>query len=81
MIKGADVLEFLLPAGGWTITGDDYEGITFLEATPITKEQFLAGFPLAQAAKAQADQAKANEKAALLAKLGITEDEARLLLS
>jgi hypothetical protein len=31
-------------------------------------------------AKAQAD-AKATEKAALLAKLGITEDEAKLLLS
>lgn len=44
---------------------------------------------LAQAAKDQAEldarlanaEAKATEKAALLAKLGITEDEAKLLLS
>ena len=32
-------------------------------------------------AEAQAEAAKAAEKAALLAKLGITEDEAKLLLS
>lgn len=34
-----------------------------------------------QAAKAEAEAAKAAEKAALLAKLGISEDEAKLLLS
>jgi hypothetical protein len=32
-------------------------------------------------AKKQSDEAKAAEKAALLEKLGITEDEAKLLLS
>jgi hypothetical protein len=32
-------------------------------------------------AKAEADAIKATEKAALLAKLGITDDEAKLLLS
>jgi len=31
--------------------------------------------------QAQAEAAKAHEKSALLAKLGITEDEAKLLLS
>jgi hypothetical protein len=38
---------------------------------------------VAEAAKAEADAeaVKAAEKAALLAKLGITEDEAKLLLS
>jgi hypothetical protein len=34
-----------------------------------------------EAAQAQAEAAKAHEKSALLAKLGITEDEAKLLLS
>jgi len=34
----------------------------------------------AQAAQAAAEAAKASEKAALLAKLGITADEAKLLL-
>jgi hypothetical protein len=36
---------------------------------------------VAQAAQAAADAAKAAEKAALLTRLGITADEAKLLLS
>lgn len=35
----------------------------------------------AEAARQKAEAEKATEKAALLAKLGITEDEAKLLLS
>lgn len=81
MIRGADVLEFLIPTGGWSITGDDYEGITFLEATPITKDEFEAGFVKAEQAKNEALAKESAKKAALLEKLGITEDEARLLLS
>jgi hypothetical protein len=42
-----------------------------------TREKLIAE---AQA-KAEADAIKATEKAALLAKLGITDDEAKLLLS
>ena len=81
MAKGSDVLSMLIPNGGWVISGDDYSGITFIECDPITEEQFLAGF--AKADKFMADQAKAKEatKAALLEKLGITADEAALLLS
>jgi hypothetical protein len=44
----------------------------------------LAEFEASQAeteAKAEAEAVKAAEKAALLAKLGITDDEAKLLLS
>jgi hypothetical protein len=81
MIQGHEVLEFLIPNGGWSIVGNDFEGITFHEAKPITKAQFEAGFALVEAAKLQKENAKAAEKAALLAKLGITDDEAKLLLS
>ena len=81
MAKGAEVLKMLLPEGGWIITGEEYEGIEFLECEPITKEDFVNGFALVDAWKAQQAAEKAAEKAALLAKLGITEDEARLLLS
>lgn len=81
MAKGSEVLNMLIPNGGWVIVGDEYSGITFLECEPITEEQFLAGF--AKADKFMADQAKAKEatKAALLEKLGITAEEAALLLS
>ena len=62
------------------MTGDDYEGIEFLECEPITKEAYLAGFAQFDAWKAEQDAKKASDKAALLARLGITEDEAKLLL-
>ena len=80
MTTGADVLEMLLPDGGWIITGETYEGIQFLECEPITKKQFEDGFAQYDAWKAEQDATKATQKAALLERLGITEDEARLLL-
>ena len=81
MATGAEVLSMLIPTGGWVITGDDFEGIQFLEAKPITKAQFNAGFAKVDAYKAEQDAANATAKAALLDRLGITADEARLLLS
>ena len=81
MATGADVLSKLIPTGGWYIAGNEYEAIQFIECEPITKEQFEAGFAEADAWKAEQDAARAAAKAALLAKLGITTDEARLLLS
>ena len=80
MVTGSNVLEYLLPNGGWVITGNDYEGIQFLECQPITKAQFEAGFAQYDAWKAEQDATKATDKAALLARLGITADEAKLLL-
>ena len=81
MAKAKQVLEYLLPNGGWYISGDDYEGIQFLECAPITKAQFEAGFAQYDNAKAVKDAQIATDKAALLAKLGITADEAALLLA
>ena len=81
MATGADVLSKLIPNGGWYIAGNDYEAIQFIECEPITKAQFQAGFAEFDAWKAQQDSDKASAKAALLTRLGITEDEAKLLLS
>ena len=80
MIRGADVLEMLIPQGGWVITGETYEGIQFLECEPITKEQFESGFAQYEAWKAEQNAAKAATKQALLNRLGITEEEAQLLI-
>ena len=81
MATGSDVLNMLIPNGGWVISGDEFSGIQFIECDPITEEQFLAGF--AKVDKFMANQVKAQEtaKAALLTKLGITAEEAALLLS
>jgi hypothetical protein len=81
MTNPSDVLYFLIPQGGWVMQGDTYEGIQFLECEPISKEEFEAGFAKYDAWKAEQDEAKAAKKAALLDRLGITEDEAKLLLA
>ena len=81
MATSVDVLSMLLPSGGWIQNGLEYEGITFLECEPITKEQFQAGFAQYDAWKAEQDTKAAADKTALLAKLGITADEAKMLLS
>ena len=81
MSTAREVLGMLIPNGGYVLTGEEYEGITFVEASPITKAQFTAGFAKFDAWKQEQEQTHAAAKAALLAKLGITEDEAKLLLS
>ena len=82
MAIGADVLTMLIPTGGWIITGDDFESIRYDEGVkPITKKQFTDGFAKYDAWKAEQDKAKAVAKAALLERLGITAEEAQLLLS
>lgn len=80
MATGGEVLRMLIPDGGYAITGNDYEGITFIEAEPITKAEFEAGFAKYDAWKAEQEALKAQAKAAVLERLGITEEEVRLLL-
>jgi hypothetical protein len=81
MATGGDVLGMLIPTGGWVIYGDDFDSIIYNEGvTPITKKQFTDGFAAFDAHKSQQDQAKATAKAALLDRLGITAQEATLLL-
>jgi hypothetical protein len=81
MAKSYEVLGMLIPNGGYVQIGEDYEGIQFIECEPITKEQYEAGFIQYDAWKAEQDAAKVAQKQALLDRLGITEDEAKLLLS
>jgi len=82
MARGNEVLTMLIPTGGWIMSGNDYEGITFLECEPITKAQFEAGFAQYDAWKAEQDSAKATQKAAAeakLAALGLTADDLKAL--
>lgn len=82
MATGSDVLLMLIPTGGWVISGDDYDSIQFIEATPITKEQFEAGFAVADAQKAKQDAKAKTAKNAALAKLealGLTSDDLKAL--
>jgi hypothetical protein len=81
MATGLEVISMVIPNGGWIITGQEYDGIQFLECEPITKAQYEAGFAQYDAWRAEQEAQAATDKAALLAKLGITADEAKLLLS
>jgi hypothetical protein len=69
MAKGYEVMEMLIPTGGWIITGNDYEGIEFLECEPITKAQFDAAFQQYDVWKADQDAALAAKKLAATDKL------------
>ena len=82
MTNGADVMEMLIPTGGWIMVGNDYEGIEFLSCQPITKAQFEAGFAQYDAWKAAQDAQIAADKASATAKLealGLTADDLKAL--
>ena len=82
MAEGYEVLEMLIPQGGWAMTGDEYEGIQFLECEPITKAQFEAGFAQYDAWKAEQDSKVEADKLAAQAKLaalGLTANDLKAL--
>jgi hypothetical protein len=82
MATGTEVLTMLIPNGGWIISGDQYEGITFLECDPITEKQFSDGFNSYAGWKAQQDAAEAaakSEAEAKLGALGLTPEDLKAL--
>ena len=82
MAKGNEVLNMLLPDGGWYIAGNDYEGIEFIDCEPITKAEYEAGFAQYDAWKSEQDAAKVSAKAtaqAKLAALGLTVEDLQAL--
>jgi hypothetical protein len=82
MAKVAEVLSMLIPDGGWVATGDEYEGIEFLECAPITKAEFLAGFDKFDAWKAAQEAKEAAALATATAKLtalGLTAADLKAL--
>jgi hypothetical protein len=81
MVKGYQVLEMLIPEGGWTIYGDDFDSIVYDNGElPITKEQFENGFAQYDLYKTELDAAKENERTALLTRIGLTAEELKTLL-
>jgi hypothetical protein len=83
MTTAGDVLEFLLPQGGWVINDNDFDTIQWIDDRPrCTKAQFEAGFAQYDAWKAdQEAKAIANKAAAeaKLAALGLTAQDLKAL--
>ena len=72
----------LCPDIEWSLIGDKFEDIDWHgKPSPITKKQFTDGFAKFDAWQAEQNSAKADAKTELLDRLGITEEEAKLLLA
>ena len=80
MAKHWEVISYLRPEGGIIAIGQEFEGIDFVWADPFTKEEYLAAFDAVDAANEAAALAKEANKQVILDKLGITAEEAALLL-
>ena len=81
MQQTLNVLSMLIPNGGYTLNGDSFSDINYIEATPITQAQFDKGVADYSTWKAEQDAKAAADKAEILAKIGLTANEAKLLLS
>lgn len=81
MAKLGEVLEMLVPQGGWICSGEDFDGVQWIdESVKITKKQYEDGLASYDSWKAKQDADAAAKKSAVLAKLGITADELRIAL-
>ena len=66
----------------WHLVGENYAGLNWLSDTPKpTLAELQEQWPAVKAKVDKAVQDKINAKTALLERLGITADEAALLLS
>jgi hypothetical protein len=73
-------IQFIRPNAEFILAGDDLTWCDEKQTEP-TEAEIKAGWVAYQASQKAKAEAKATEKAALLDRLGITEDEAKLLLS
>jgi hypothetical protein len=82
MATMVEVLNFLRPQGGYFAVGLEYEGITFVDCEPFSKEEYEAAFSAFDAWKAEQDAQAAADKASATAKLealGLTADDLKAL--
>ena len=79
----ADAIRSLRPSAEFSYTDDDYSTVQWdvLDGKAPTQAQIDAEIDKIKAAELIEVETKAVAKAALLERLGITEDEAKLLLS
>jgi hypothetical protein len=82
MIDYTLILERRYAGEQWALNGDDYTGLVWISDTPKPSQQTLDNLWLEVQNELLNEQTQAaTDKTALLAKLGITADEAKLLLS
>jgi hypothetical protein len=84
MIDYTQILAVNYPNSQWTLNGDSYDGLTWLDSSPKpTQAELDALWESTQAAVAAKEQAAKDVKASALAKLtalGLTQDEVKALV-
>jgi hypothetical protein len=81
MTTAREVLFFLCPNVEYVIYGDTYDGINWLKGEiGLTEKEFNDGFAKVDAMKAKAESEAEAKRAAILERLGLTADEAKLLI-
>ena len=82
MPKINEVISHLRPGVEWVIQNDSLDELSFSDASvqPITKSEFDKGLKDYELKKSSEAQTKAAAKIALFQRLGITADEAALVL-
>jgi hypothetical protein len=82
MTTSSEVLNFLCPGVEWAMTDDDFDTVIWINVNeaPITKSEFKAGFAKYENSKKAEAEAKAAARQAILDRIGLTADEAKLLL-
>jgi hypothetical protein len=81
MIDYTLILNYKFQGSEWILNGDDYAGLQWLSDSPKPSKATLdALWNETQTFHAEKAQAKIDAKAALLDRLGITADEAKLLI-
>jgi hypothetical protein len=83
MLLLADAIRSLRPTSEFSYTEDDYSTIKWdkLDGEPPTEAEVRAEFARLKAEEQSREASRAVNKAALLERLGMTADEAALLLS
>jgi len=82
MATATEIMEMLRPLGGWSVSGENFDGINCFDCQPVTKSEFDEGFAQYDSWKAQAKADRATAKAAAeakLAALGLTTDDLKAL--
>jgi hypothetical protein len=80
-MKLSDKITLIYPNTQWVLDGDKYENLFFLDLTnKLTEEDFNAQWLIKEQELKVEAEAKETARQALLDKLGITADEAKLLL-
>lgn len=78
----AKCLVFLNPNAEWSMNGNDYSSLEWLSEDPKpTEEEIIAAWDQAKAAYEAKMTARQANKQAILDRLGLTQEEVKVLLS